>query len=419
MIGLPNKLFFLSALVLLPLGCSSEGPGSSKGQGGSSGGEAEGGVTGGGGSSGASGAAEGGSSAVGGVGGGSAVGGAGNGSAVVGAIGAGGLVESGGGNGSGGTSGAGGSGGEPPSSGGASTGVADASTAAPARPSPGCSANDSVASATINLTVGGTARTYDLHVPSAGGAGPRPLVVNLHGYFGSSAQQEGLTSMNALADSESFFVAYPQGLGSPADWNAGACCSAASEGDRDDVGFLNAVIDDVAAKSCVDLARVYSIGFSNGGMMTYRLACQDSQRFAAAASVSGSAVVPLDDTCTPTHPMPLMHIHGNADPLVPYAGGSGGLPLSGRPTPVFPAAADEVAAFRTKNGCPSASTASFDQGNAHCDHWGPCRDASEVVFCTIDQGGHAWPGGTGLLSETSPFDATTQIWSFLKGHSLP
>ncbi|HEX4348679.1 MAG TPA: alpha/beta fold hydrolase, partial [Vicinamibacterales bacterium] len=302
---------------------------------------------------------------------------------------------------------------------GASTGVADASTGAPPRPSPGCTANGSATSATINLTFGGTARTYDLHVPSAAGAGPRPLVVNLHGYFGSSAQQEGLTSMNALADTEGFFVAYPQGLGSPADWNAGACCSAASEGDRDDVGFLNAVIDDIAAKSCVDLARVYSIGFSNGGMMTYRLVCQDSQRFAAAASVSGSAVVPLDDTCAPTHPMPLMHVHGNADPLVPYAGGSGGLPLSGRPTPVFPAAADEVAAFRTKNGCPSTSSTSFDQGNAHCDHWGPCRDASEVVFCTIDQGVHAWPGGTGLLSETSPFDATTQIWNFLKGHSLP
>ena len=56
--------------------------------------------------------------------------------------------------------------------------------------------------------------------------GARPLVINLHGYTGSPAQQEGLTAMNALADTEGFLVAYPQGLGSPADWNAGACCSA-------------------------------------------------------------------------------------------------------------------------------------------------------------------------------------------------
>jgi polyhydroxybutyrate depolymerase len=286
------------------------------------------------------------------------------------------------------------------------------------RPSPGCSGASSATSATINLTYGGMSRAYDLHVPTTGGSGPLPLVINLHGYTGSSAQQEMLTAMSSLADSAGFFVAYPQGVGSPTDWNAGACCSAASEGDRDDVGFLNAVIDDIASKACVDLARVYSIGFSNGGMMTYRLACEDASRFAAAASVSGSAAVPLD-TCTLAHPMPLMHIHGNADPLVPYDGGSGGLPLSGRPTPVFPAAADEVAAFRTKDGCPSASTVYFDNGNAHCDHWGPCQDGSEVVFCTIAQGGHAWPGGSGVFSETSTLDATQQIWTFLSRHALP
>jgi polyhydroxybutyrate depolymerase len=242
-------------------------------------------------------------------------------------------------------------------------------------------------------------------------------VVNLHGYTMSPAQQEAMTNMNAVADTEGFFVAYPQGLGVPSDWNAGACCSAASEGDRDDIGFLNAVIDDIGAQACIDLARVYSTGFSNGGMMTYRLACEDAPRFAAVASVSGSATVPLD-TCNPAHPMPLLHVHGNADPLVPYAGGPGALPLSGRPTPVFPAAADEVAAFRSKNGCPATSTASFDQGNAHCDRWGPCADSSEVVFCTIDQGGHAWPGGAGLFSEASPFDASAQIWAFFKQHAL-
>lgn len=289
---------------------------------------------------------------------------------------------------------------------------------APPRPSPGCTNGAGATSGTVALTYGGTARSYDLYVPVAGATGPRPLVLSLHGYFLNSSDQASLTAMNPLADTEGFLVAYPQGLGSPTDWNAGACCSAASEGDRDDVGFLNAVIDDIAAKTCVDLSRVYVMGFSNGGMMAYRLACEDASRFAAAASVSGSAVVPLD-TCAPSHPMPLMHVHGNADPLVPYDGGPGALPLSGRPTPVFPSVADEVAAFRQKDSCPATSTVYFDQGDAHCDHWGPCEDGSEVIQCTIDQGGHAWPGGTGLFSETSPLNATNEIWTFFKRHSLP
>jgi polyhydroxybutyrate depolymerase len=291
--------------------------------------------------------------------------------------------------------------------------------AASPRPSPGCTSQGAAtASATVNLTYGSMMRTYILHVPAGAPSGPRPLVLNMHGYTGSASQQEGLTAMDAVSDQAGFFVAYPNGEGSPSDWNAGACCSAASEGDRDDEGFLGAVIDDIAARSCVDLARVYASGFSNGGMMTYRLGCEVSARFAAIASVSGSAVIPLD-TCTPTHPMPLMHIHGNADPLVPYDGGAGGLPLSGRPTPIFPAAADEVAAFRTKDGCPSTSDVYFDSGNAHCDHWGPCQGGSDVVFCTISQGGHAWPGGTGASSESSPLDATNEIWTFFQKHALP
>jgi hypothetical protein len=103
--------------------------------------------------------------------------------------------------------------------------AADASTRP--RPSSGCASGGSVASATVDLTYATLARTYDLHAPSVG-SGPRPLVINMHGYTGSSTQQESITNMNALADTEGFFVAYPQGVGSPTDWNAGACCSAAS-----------------------------------------------------------------------------------------------------------------------------------------------------------------------------------------------
>jgi polyhydroxybutyrate depolymerase len=286
--------------------------------------------------------------------------------------------------------------------------------------SAGCATGaEPMTSGTIDLAYGGVQRSYVLHVPAGAPTGALPLVVSLHGYSLSGSEQESLTGMDKLADSEGFLIAYPNGVGNPTDWNAGACCSAASEGDRDDEGFLSSVTDDVGARACVDLTRVYVTGFSNGGMMTGRLACDLADRFAAAATVSGTLIIPLD-MCRPSRPIPFMHIHGNADPLVPYDGGAGGLGLSGRPTPVFPAVADEIATFRGADGCPGSSDTYFDGGNAQCDHWGPCQQTSEVVFCTIDKGGHAWPGGTGVLfSEASALDATEEIWNFFKRHTLP
>ena len=292
----------------------------------------------------------------------------------------------------------------------------------PVRPSAACTGNvATAATGSVAITYGGTARSYLLHLPTAASTAPRPLVVSLHPYTGSGAEQESLTGMSTLADTAGFVVTYPNGLGSPPDWNAGACCSAASEGNRDDEGFLGAVIDDIGAHVCIDLSRVYVAGFSNGGMMTVRLACEMADRFAAAATVSGSAAIPLD-TCKPSRPIPFMHIHGTADALVPYDGGAGGLPISGEPTPVFPPVAQEVATFRSSDGCPAASDVYFDQGSAQCDHWGPCTADSEVIFCTIDGGTHAWPAdpATGaVFTETSTLDATTQIWRFLQRHALP
>jgi polyhydroxybutyrate depolymerase len=290
----------------------------------------------------------------------------------------------------------------------------------PARPSPGCGGSSAV-TGNVDITYSGTARSYLLHMPASSPAGPLPLVVNLHPYTGTGAMQESITGMSALADSAGFVVAYPNGLGTPADWNAGSCCSAASEGNRDDVGFIDAVVDDVGAHACIDLARVYVTGFSNGGMMTVRLACQDADRFAAAATVSGTAAIPLD-TCTPSRPIAFMHVHGTADPLVPYDGGLGGLPISGEPTPDFPAVSQEIATMRAEDQCPSASDVDFDAGSASCTHWGSCSQGAEVIFCTITGGTHAWPGdpGTGYLyTETSTFDATTEIWRFFQRHAIP
>jgi polyhydroxybutyrate depolymerase len=230
-----------------------------------------------------------------------------------------------------------------------------------------------------------------------------------------------MTAMSPLADTEGFVVAYPAGLGFPANWNAGGCCGSTFEVDRDDKGFIRAVVEDIGARTCIDTARTYIMGFSNGGMMTVRLACEMSDTFAAAATVSGSAVIPLEG-CVPSKPIALMHIHGTADALVPYDGGPGALPLLGRPTPVFPAASAEVARLRSGDGCAATVGPYRETSDTHCDVAGPCGANSEVVLCTVDGGAHAWPTpsgrtGTGTWNETSSFDATTEIWAFMKRHA--
>lgn len=130
----------------------------------------------------------------------------------------------------------------------------------------------------MQLSSGGQDRTYLVHVP-AGLSGAAPLVLMLHGGYGTGAQAERSYGWDALADQDHFVVAYPDGLDRA--WNSGGgCCGKAARRDVDDVAFLTAVVADVEARVPVDPARVYAAGMSNGAMMAYRLAC-DSDVFAA------------------------------------------------------------------------------------------------------------------------------------------
>jgi polyhydroxybutyrate depolymerase len=276
------------------------------------------------------------------------------------------------------------------------------------------------------LTVSSGERSYQLHVPS-GGSEPRPLLLALHGYTLNASEHERITRLSELADREGFVVVYPNGLGSPTSWNAGPCCSY-DDKTRDDIGFLAGLIDDLGEHLCLDQGRVYATGFSNGGMMAYRMACQMSDRIAAAASVSGSMVLPADD-CHPLRPVPFMHTHGTADPIVPFDGGPGPtwLTPAGETPQVFPSVPDEVALFAGLNGCSSNTETIFSQSDTECARQATCTSGSDVLLCTVDGGGHAWPGGadmgllvalvTGPQSMTLP--TSEVMWNFLKGHQLP
>jgi polyhydroxybutyrate depolymerase len=279
---------------------------------------------------------------------------------------------------------------------------------------------------------GGIARNYILHVPPGYAGKPTPLVINMHGFLSSASQQETWTEMNGDADSENFIVAYPNGAGTPSSWNAGSCCEY-SDTSRDDVAFISAVIDDIAQSTCLALDRVYATGMSNGGFMSHNLACNLSDRIAAIGPVSGVLGVPPAD-CMPRRPIPVMEFHGTADPLVPYDGGSPSPTLwsllyPGSSPPTFRSVGDTIGFWRTMDGCGSTPTQTYSSGDATCETYEGCTGGVAVTLCTIDGGGHTWPGGnpsalpsiasTVVGTMSTSIDASSQLWSFFKGYKLP
>ncbi len=250
------------------------------------------------------------------------------------------------------------------------------------------------------LVVGNLSRTSRVHVPASyDPTKATPLVINVHGLTSYADQQAQVSHAIAKSDAAGFIVIHPEGTGTPRSWNAGACCAPASTDNVDDLGFTSKLLDEAAARLCIDPARVYLMGLSNGGHMAYAAGCALADRFAAVASVAG---ILHESPCSPSRPVPMFQVHGNADPIVGYAGG-----------------ASSVGTWKTKNGCTSSST-TYQNGAASCVTHTGCTDGADVVFCTIAGGGHQWPGGDALpLLGTKSDDliATDAIWDFFVAHS--
>jgi polyhydroxybutyrate depolymerase len=165
----------------------------------------------------------------------------------------------------------------------------------------------------------GLERQYLIYIPNSyNGQSKLPLMINFHGFGGEVNDHLAYTDMRSLADSENFILIYPQGseLGGYSHWNA-----ALNRGDNkstvDDLGFVEALIN--LHSDIVNLKRVYAVGYSNGGMMSYALACYKSNLIAAIGSVSGSM---LQTDCTPSHSIPLIKLHGTSDSVISYDGNS-------------------------------------------------------------------------------------------------
>jgi polyhydroxybutyrate depolymerase len=237
-----------------------------------------------------------------------------------------------------------------------------------------------------SITVDGRERTYRVHVPE-GADGPLPVVFVLHGGGGNGEQAERQTGMTGAADDAGFIAVYPDGTGrtSLLTWNAGNCCAYAQDEGVDDVAFVSAVLDQVLADYPADAARVFATGLSNGGMMSYRLACELSDRVAAVAVVAGA----LNVACEPSEPVSVLAIHGTADRHVRYAGG----PTQAGVEPRTDASVAESVGFWTDHDdCPAPPKESRAGAVTVTSH-GPCAAGTRVTLYSVDGGGHAWPGG--------------------------
>ncbi len=273
---------------------------------------------------------------------------------------------------------------------------------------------------TVALTSGGLARSTFLHVPK--GYDPKTgamLVLSFHGFTSNAAEQEVITRMNPASDTNGFLVAYPDGVG--ASWNAGDCCGTSWTDSVDDVGFVKDLLARLERDYCVDPKRVYATGFSNGGFLAYRLACEMADTFAAIAPVSG--VQGIDpDACRPSRPVPVLHFHGTSDPIVPYNGGTPGPSLGVALPLTFRSVDDTLAIWMNKDGCSGAGTVIYQKGDATCTDYGPCQGGAQVTKCKLAGDGHTWPGGVPipfLGSTSNDLSATDAMVSFFNAHPMP
>src|SRR5260221_1912764 len=134
---------------------------------------------------------------------------------------------------------------------------------------------------TINAGSAANARQAQVHVPASyDPTTATPVVIDIHGLTSYGADQARIAHMIAKSDTEGFIAVHPEGTGVPKSWNAGYCCSPANSSGVDDVAFIRALIDQLAAELCVDPARVYATGLSNGGFLSHRLACELADKIA-------------------------------------------------------------------------------------------------------------------------------------------
>jgi len=255
----------------------------------------------------------------------------------------------------------------------------------------------------------GLNRDYLTYVPASIASGtPAPLVFVLHGFTQTAQGVMQYSNFNEVAESEGFIVVYPNGVN--LSWNVGFSSSGVN-----DVGFLNALIDTLDNKYPVNLDRVYACGMSNGGFMSYLLACELGHRITAIASVAGSMTSFNFNDCHPKRAVPVMEIHGTSDLIVNYNGATG-----------IKSIAEVIAYWVAQNGCPSQPQVTMlpdlENEGSRIERmtYEPCANNGEVTLLKVINGGHTWPGSSdsGFGNTNRDIHASREIWNFFNQFNL-
>ena len=258
-------------------------------------------------------------------------------------------------------------------------------------------------------------RPFEVLAPSSyDGSVPVPLVVSLHGYGVNGDMQEQFLPLQPLGEEHGFLLVHPDGTVNALGkyyWNATDACCGMGTSTVDDSGYLGSVIDHVQAAYNVDPRRIFVVGYSNGGFMSYRTACDHADTIAAIVSISGASF--LDPAgCAPSQPVNVLEIHGTDDDTIGYYGGT---ILGGD----HPGAEQSVADWATYNGCTGSPVAaptrldleaSIDGAESVVTEFGGCPPGGTVELWTI-------AGGTHVPELSATF--TSDVIDFLLAHPQP
>ncbi|MEM7706437.1 MAG: prolyl oligopeptidase family serine peptidase [Pseudomonadota bacterium] len=222
----------------------------------------------------------------------------------------------------------------------------------------------------LTLEHGGQTRLYDLYVPPTSGGGALPLVIDFHYVLWSTGEYRSRFGFNPAFHSSDLVTAFPH---SGTGWNSGLGAAG-----RDDVGFVLAMIDEIARQTPIDQDRIYIMGFSDGGEMAYRLLCEAPDRFAAAATIAAPLRPEFEIGCRLPRAIPLMAFRGMTDQLVGFQGGTnsfGETTLGANETMNF---------WRQQNGCQGPITSEDFAPQHSCRVDNSCNVGTEVRLCVVE-----------------------------------
>lgn len=274
-------------------------------------------------------------------------------------------------------------------------------------------------------------RKYTLHIPdSYDGLDKTPLVLFLHGGGGNAESAQNFSNFNPVSDEYGFLMVYPEAFFESAPdnfvWADGRGLAADKLG-IDDVGFINALVDELKREYNIDDSRVYLCGFSNGSFLTQRIAFQGNSPFAAFGTLGGTMNESLFENGDPGRAIPMMYVFGTDDHLVPYEGGF----VSGNPDLEAVKGVEEAVDYwRQNNGCATTlekidlpNTNLTDNSTVEVYEYTDCSCSADVKFYKVIGAGHTWPGvflpnQTSLGITNLDMFASEELWQFFKKYSL-